>query len=214
MKCNNCGTELENGVKFCGACGTPADAAPVEETATPVAEAAEEAAAPASADVENAAAPVEAAAQEVKAEIPVVEPTPVAIPVTPPQQQAPVQQTPPVYQAPPVQQMPPQQPPMQGFNQAPQFNQPQFNPGMGTPVNGTMYLVLSIIATVLCCLPFGIAGIVFATKINQLNLVGDYQGAQKAAKSSMIFTIVAAASGIIAGIAYGIFIAATGARYY
>ena len=123
-----------------------------------------------------------------------------------PVQEAPVQQQIP-QQAPPVQQTPPPAQPMQGFNQAPQFSEPTFQPGVGTPVNGTVYLVLSIIVTILCCLPLGIAGIVFATKINQLNLIGDYEGAKKAAKTSMIFTIIGAVSVVVVAIFYFILVA-------
>ena len=36
------------------------------------------------------------------------------------------------------------------------------------PVNWIPYLVLSIISTLCCCLPFGVVAIVFAAKINSL----------------------------------------------
>ena len=43
------------------------------------------------------------------------------------------------------------------------------------------WLVESILVTVLCCLPFGIAGIINASKVEVLFLSGDIAGANKAA---------------------------------
>ena len=43
------------------------------------------------------------------------------------------------------------------------------------------WLVESILVTVLCCLPFGIAGIINASKVEGLFLAGDIAGANKAA---------------------------------
>lgn len=42
------------------------------------------------------------------------------------------------------------------------------------------WLVESILVTILCCLPFGIAGIVFASQVNSKWASGDHAGAQKA----------------------------------
>ena len=65
------------------------------------------------------------------------------------------------------------------------------------PVNWIPYLVLSIISTVCCCLPFGIVAIVFAAKINSSVTAGDYEAAEKAAKTAKIWIIVAVAVGIV-----------------
>lgn len=46
------------------------------------------------------------------------------------------------------------------------------------------YLVESILVTIFCCQPFGIAGIVFASQVNSKFASGDYEGAQKASKSA------------------------------
>lgn len=46
------------------------------------------------------------------------------------------------------------------------------------------WLVESILVTIFCCLPFGIAGIVFASKVNSLFDTGDYEGALKASKDA------------------------------
>ena len=46
------------------------------------------------------------------------------------------------------------------------------NNGQKPEINYVPYLVLSIISTVCCCLPFGIVGIVFSEKINSAMNVG------------------------------------------
>ena len=65
------------------------------------------------------------------------------------------------------------------------------------PINWVPYLVLSIISTVCCCLPFGVVAIVFAAKINSSVSAGDYEAAEKAAKTAKIWIIVAVAVGVI-----------------
>ena len=60
------------------------------------------------------------------------------------------------------------------------------------PVSGTPYMIFSILCTLLCCLPLGIAGIVYAAKINSLQKIGDYAGAKEAAKKAKLFTIIGA----------------------
>lgn len=42
------------------------------------------------------------------------------------------------------------------------------------------YMWQSIVVTLLCCLPFGIAGIVNASKVSGLYAAGQYEEAQKA----------------------------------
>lgn len=83
------------------------------------------------------------------------------------------------------------------------------------PINWVPYLVLSIITTVCCCLPFGVVGIVYATKINSAMNAGNYEEAQKSAKTAKIWIIVAAAVGVIANIIVAV-MAAMGAMdsYY
>lgn len=67
----------------------------------------------------------------------------------------------------------------------------------GQQISSTPYLIFSILVTLLCCLPFGIAAIVYAAKINTLQNAGDYEGAKSAAKKSKIFTIIGAVSSLI-----------------
>ena len=79
------------------------------------------------------------------------------------------------------------------------------------------YLVLSIICTVCCCLPFGIVGIVYAAKVNSAVNAGDFAGAQKAAKTAKIWIIVSAVLGLIVEILYIVLFTAGiigGSSYY
>jgi hypothetical protein len=63
-----------------------------------------------------------------------------------------------------------------------QLQQPQ-----PTPKN---WLVESILATLFCCMPFGIAGIVFALQVNSRVAAGDYQGALEASENAGRWTKV------------------------
>lgn len=50
------------------------------------------------------------------------------------------------------------------------------------------WLVESILVTIFCCLPFGIAGIVFASRVNSKFTAGDYAGAEQASKDAARWT--------------------------
>lgn len=76
-----------------------------------------------------------------------------------------------------MEQQPPINPPI-GQN-------PFGNPGQPQPKN---WLVESILVTLFCCLPFGIAGIVNAANVNSRYMVGDYVGAQAASAAAAKWT--------------------------
>ena len=78
-------------------------------------------------------------------------------------------------------------------------------PGPTPPPN---YLVWSILATIFCCLPFGIPAIVFAAQVNSKFMIGDYAGAQESSKKAKTWTIVAAVSGAVVVLLYLIFMIA------
>ena len=79
------------------------------------------------------------------------------------------------------------------------------NNGQKPEINYVPYLVLSIISTVCCCLPFGIVGIVFSVKINSAMNAGNYEEAVQNAKMAKIWTIVSFVVGLVVGILYFIF---------
>ena len=58
------------------------------------------------------------------------------------------------------------------------------------------YLVESILVTIFCCLPFGIAGIVNATKVESLYSAGDIAGAEAAAANAKKWTKIGLYVGI------------------
>lgn len=79
---------------------------------------------------------------------------------------------------------------------------PSYQQDQGDTVNWVPYLVLSIISTICCCIPFGIAAIVFSAKINSAVTAGNMEEARKAAKSAKIWIIVAVVAGLIGAIGY------------
>lgn len=59
------------------------------------------------------------------------------------------------------------------------------------------WLVESILVTILCCLPFGIAGIVNASKVESLFYAGDYDGALRASREAGKWTKIGFWIGIV-----------------
>lgn len=66
--------------------------------------------------------------------------------------------------------------------------------GFGTPVPN--YLVQSILVTILCCLPFGIAAIVYSAQANSKAAAGDHGGAMAAARSAKTWCWAALGTGL------------------
>lgn len=64
------------------------------------------------------------------------------------------------------------------------------------------WLVESILVTVLCCLPFGIAGIINASKVEVLFLSGDIAGANKAAADAKKWTMYGLFTGLTVIVLY------------
>ena len=64
------------------------------------------------------------------------------------------------------------------------------------------WLVESILVTILCCLPFGIAGIVNATKVDSLYLSGNYEQAQIHSNNARKWIIWSLASAVIFWLLY------------
>ena len=66
-------------------------------------------------------------------------------------------------------------------------------------------LVWAILTTIFCCLPLGVASIVFAAQVNGKWAAGDYAGAQDSAKKARQFAMWSAIAAAVALAAYLLF---------
>ena len=115
----------------------------------------------------------------------------------------------------------PQQPPSggQGYGQQPPSGPPAYGQQpygaqqyggqpYGQPVGAPPpnYLVWAILTTLFCCLPLGIASIVFAAQVNGKHAAGDIAGAQEASRKAKQFATWSAIAGVIVLVLYILFI--------
>ena len=90
---------------------------------------------------------------------------------------------------------------------APQYGSPYGQPAGSPPPN---YLVWAILSTVFCCLPLGIASIVFAAQVNGKYAAGDVAGAQESSRKAKQFAIWSAVVGVVIGALYAVAVVAAG----
>jgi hypothetical protein len=79
------------------------------------------------------------------------------------------------------------------------------------------YLVPAILATIFCCVPFGIVAIVFAAQVGTRLDAGDYAGARDASRKARLWCIVSLVLGLLViFISFGLFVVLglAGARGY
>lgn len=62
------------------------------------------------------------------------------------------------------------------------------------------YMVWAILSTVLCCVPFGIPAIVYASKVNGLWDQHKYSEAKNASDKAKMWTLITVGCGFVAGI--------------
>ena len=82
----------------------------------------------------------------------------------------------------------------------PQYGQPQYGQqpyGQPTGAPPQNYLVWAILSTLFCCLPLGIASIVFAAQVNGKYEAGDHAGAQESSEKAKKFAIWSAIAGLV-----------------
>ena len=72
-------------------------------------------------------------------------------------------------------------------------------PVIAKPANN---LVLAILTTVCCCLPFGIVAIIKASQVNNLFMLKQYVAAQASADEAKKWSYIGIATGIVAYIFY------------
>ena len=96
----------------------------------------------------------------------------------------------------------------QPMNTQPPFQQPNNQQMPPQPDN---YLVWAILVTVLCCLPFGVASIIYSVKVGSLYAQGDYNGAVDASQKAKKFAMIGGIGGLVFIIIYIIFMVIAGA---
>ncbi len=65
------------------------------------------------------------------------------------------------------------------------------------PLKPSNWLWQSIVATILCCLIFGVVGIIYAAKVDSLYYKGQYEEAERAAKKAKMWTLIAVVFGVV-----------------
>lgn len=65
------------------------------------------------------------------------------------------------------------------------------------PLKPQNWLWQSIVATILCCLPFGIVGIIFAVKVDSLYFKGQYAESERMAQKAKMWTLIAFGVGLL-----------------
>jgi hypothetical protein len=89
-------------------------------------------------------------------------------------------------------------------------NTTQQRPGTDRQMPKT-WLVESILVTLFCCLPFGIAGIVNAANVSSRYSAGDIDGAISASLQAGKWTKWAFVTGLVGGVVYVVLMAVLGA---
>lgn len=96
----------------------------------------------------------------------------------------------------------------QPMNTQPPFQQPNNQQMPPQPDN---YLIWAILVTVLCCLPLGVASIIYSVKVGSLYAQGDYNGAVDASQKAKKFAMIGGIGGLVFIIIYVIFMVIAGA---
>ncbi len=76
--------------------------------------------------------------------------------------------------------------------------------------NAPNYLVQSILVTIFCCLPTGIAAIIFSSQVNTKLAIGDYGGAMESSKKAKLWCWISFGAGLAYMVVIGIVIAIYG----
>lgn len=81
------------------------------------------------------------------------------------------------------------------------------NSGVPNPNGVPNHLVAAILVTILCCIPFGIVSIVFASQVNPKLASGDLSGAQEASRKAAMWAWISFGAGlvvIVLSLAFGV----------
>ena len=77
------------------------------------------------------------------------------------------------------------------------YQKTQTNFSKSVPKRPKNYLLASILATIFCCLPFGIIGIINASQVDSKYKKADYAGAEKSSKNAKTILILSVILGIV-----------------
>ena len=86
----------------------------------------------------------------------------------------------------------------EALQEASQYQQPVQD--MQNMPDVSSHLVLAILTTLFCCLPFGIVSIVYAAQVGSKKSSGDYQGALECSKKAATWGWVAFGIGLVMSI--------------
>ncbi len=100
-------------------------------------------------------------------------------------------------------------PAVQNFQRPPSYGESNYIRGDFGPAPPN-HLVWAILTTVMCCVPFGIASIVYAARVDSLYNRGDYQGALEASNKAKTWAIASASVGLIFSCLYAILVFSAG----
>jgi len=75
------------------------------------------------------------------------------------------------------------------------------------------WLVEAILVTILCCLPFGVIGIIFAAQVNTKQQAGDNEGAEKARREAARWTKIGFWVGLGCILLYVLFVFVMGVSF-
>ena len=73
---------------------------------------------------------------------------------------------------------------------------------MNQPAKPDNYLVWAILSTIFCCIPTGLASIIYASKVNESYARGEYDEAMRASKNAKMWALIGAGSSLLIWIVY------------
>ncbi len=70
------------------------------------------------------------------------------------------------------------------------------------PARPSNYMVLAILSTIFCCIPTGVASIVYASKVNEMYARGEYTEAERASKNAKMWGLIGVGASLLIWVVY------------